>query len=120
MPIYGYRCPACGHTIELIQKMSDLDNGVVWCPECDAKARETGGESAFSLSVMKRQITTHGNRAFVPYWDENLTSNTDDSPKWVTSMAHRAKLIKQCGIEESNPRPKRKLRYKNLFFMGGK
>lgn len=32
MPIYEYRCLACGHEIEVIQKMSDAP--LVQCPEC--------------------------------------------------------------------------------------
>lgn len=36
MPIYEYRCRACGHELEKIQKMSDPP--LVDCPECDTAA----------------------------------------------------------------------------------
>ena len=33
MPIYDYRCAACGHELEAIQKMSD--DRLVDCPACE-------------------------------------------------------------------------------------
>jgi putative FmdB family regulatory protein len=35
MPIYEYRCKACNHQMEAIQKISD--NPLELCPECGAK-----------------------------------------------------------------------------------
>ncbi len=32
MPIYGYKCLACGHEFELMQKMSDPEPSA--CPAC--------------------------------------------------------------------------------------
>jgi len=32
MPIYEYQCQACGHDMEVIQKMSD--DALTDCPEC--------------------------------------------------------------------------------------
>ncbi len=34
MPIYEYRCQACGHELESMQKMSD--EPLTECPECQA------------------------------------------------------------------------------------
>jgi len=36
MPIYAYRCEACGHAKDVIQKFSDAPLTV--CPECQADA----------------------------------------------------------------------------------
>ncbi len=33
MPIYGYACQHCGHTLDALQKMAD--GALVDCPECD-------------------------------------------------------------------------------------
>ncbi len=33
MPIYGYACKSCGHTLDALQKLSD--DILVDCPECD-------------------------------------------------------------------------------------
>lgn len=32
MPIYGYICQSCGHTLDALQKISD--NRLVYCPDC--------------------------------------------------------------------------------------
>ena len=36
MPIYEYRCEACGHELEALQKMSD--DSLVDCPSCEQPA----------------------------------------------------------------------------------
>lgn len=36
MPLYEYRCAACGHELEAMQKMSDAP--LTDCPECGAPA----------------------------------------------------------------------------------
>ncbi len=36
MPIYEYKCSACDHRLEKLQKMSD--NPLTDCPECDKPA----------------------------------------------------------------------------------
>lgn len=33
MPLYVYKCPDCGHELELIRKYSEVDDKV-WCPAC--------------------------------------------------------------------------------------
>ena len=38
MPIYGYLCQNCGHTLDALQKVSD--DPLVDCPECGAAALE--------------------------------------------------------------------------------
>ncbi|MCC2595951.1 zinc ribbon domain-containing protein [Pusillimonas sp. MFBS29] len=38
MPIYAYKCSACGHAQDVLQKMSDPVLTV--CPECGASAYE--------------------------------------------------------------------------------
>jgi putative FmdB family regulatory protein len=35
MPTYGYRCGACGHEFEIVQKISDEPLGT--CPKCQGK-----------------------------------------------------------------------------------
>lgn len=38
MPIYAFRCAACAHPFDRLQKLSDPDPAV--CPECGAEAVE--------------------------------------------------------------------------------
>lgn len=39
MPIYEYRCIACGHVFERIRPMGDTGGGLE-CPECGAEGPE--------------------------------------------------------------------------------
>ena len=45
MPIYAYRCAACGHSRDVLQKMSDAP--LTQCPSCNAPA-------------FKKQVTAAG------------------------------------------------------------
>ena len=45
MPIYAYKCESCGHSKDVLQKMSDALLAV--CPQCDA-------------SSFKKQLTSAG------------------------------------------------------------
>ena len=36
MPIYEYRCTACGHELEALQKVSE--SPLITCPQCKADA----------------------------------------------------------------------------------
>ena len=55
MPIYAFRCEACGHSFDRLQKLSDPDPAD--CPEC--------GESA-----VKRQVTAPAFRLAGSGWYE--------------------------------------------------
>lgn len=47
MPIYEYRCTACGHLTELIQKMSD--RALRKCPKCSGRVEKLISRAAFHL-----------------------------------------------------------------------
>jgi len=47
MPIYEYRCKACGHTLEAIQKLADKP--LTKCPECSGKLEKLVSRAAFQL-----------------------------------------------------------------------
>jgi putative FmdB family regulatory protein len=47
MPIYEYRCTSCGHTLEVIQKLSDKP--LTKCTECSGKLEKLISRSAFLL-----------------------------------------------------------------------
>jgi putative FmdB family regulatory protein len=48
MPIYEYRCEACGHTFETLQKVSD--SPLMRCPACGKDAlKKLVSASAFRL-----------------------------------------------------------------------
>lgn len=48
MPFYEYRCDACGHQLEALQKISDAP--LLYCPECgEARLKKLVSKSAFRL-----------------------------------------------------------------------
>lgn len=55
MPIYAFRCAACGHSFDRLQKLSDPDPDV--CPECAA-------------GPVKRQLTAPSFRLAGSGWYE--------------------------------------------------
>ena len=74
MPIYGYTCQNCGHTLDALQKMAD--DPLVDCPECGQPA-------------LKRQLSAPRFRLKGQGWYEtdfkqdnqrNLAGDKDDKP----------------------------------------
>lgn len=47
MPIYEYRCSACGHEVEVIQKMGDRRRRK--CPDCDGRMEKLVSRTSFLL-----------------------------------------------------------------------
>ena len=47
MPIYEYRCTKCGHTIEIIQKISERP--LRRCPKCSGRLEKLVSRAAFML-----------------------------------------------------------------------
>jgi putative FmdB family regulatory protein len=47
MPLYEYRCGACGHTFELLQKVSERPK--IHCPLCRGKLEKLISRTSFQL-----------------------------------------------------------------------
>lgn len=48
MPLYEYRCDACGHEFEALQKVND--ESLIHCPACDeSKLRKLVSAAGFRL-----------------------------------------------------------------------
>ncbi len=47
MPIYEYRCKSCGHTVEVIQRLSDRP--LRKCAECQGDLEKLVSRSSFQL-----------------------------------------------------------------------
>jgi len=47
MPMYEYRCDACGHTFEARQKFSDAP--LSECPECQGAVKKLISQTGFAL-----------------------------------------------------------------------
>lgn len=79
MPIYEYECNACGHQLEVIQKMSDAL--LTDCPECGAaKLRKMISASGFRLKGSGWYETD-----FKGSGKKNLVSTDTDKPKTTPS-----------------------------------
>lgn len=65
MPIYAYKCSACGHAKDVLQKISDAPLSV--CPEC--------GQSTFSKQVTAAGFQLKGSGWYVTDFRGNGNGN---------------------------------------------
>jgi putative FmdB family regulatory protein len=72
MPTYEYRCRDCGHTFEIVQKMSD--EPLTHCPECGGDLRKVFAPPAISFKGSGFYATDHGKKA-------KATSSSGDNDK---------------------------------------
>jgi putative FmdB family regulatory protein len=61
MPTYEYRCRDCGHTFDIVQKMSD--EPLTHCPECGGELRKVFAPPAISFKGSGFYATDHGKKA---------------------------------------------------------
>ena len=66
MPIYAYKCSACGHAKDVLQKISDAPLSV--CPEC--------GQSTFSKQVTAAGLQLKGSGWYVTDFRNNGSGNS--------------------------------------------
>lgn len=60
MPTYEYLCRACGHTFEIVQKMSD--DPLTICPECGGELRKVFAPPAITFKGSGFYATDHGKK----------------------------------------------------------
>jgi putative FmdB family regulatory protein len=81
MPIYAYRCEACGHVKDVLQKMSDPLLST--CPACGAEAfRKQLTAAGFQLKGSGWYVTDFrgGNAAAAPKADATADEAKADTP----------------------------------------
>ena len=61
MPTYEYRCRDCGHSFDIVQKMSD--EPLTHCPECGGDLRKVFAPPAISFKGSGFYATDHGKKA---------------------------------------------------------
>ena len=61
MPTYEYRCRSCGHSFDIVQKMSD--EPLTHCPECGGELRKVFAPPAISFKGSGFYATDHGKNA---------------------------------------------------------
>jgi putative FmdB family regulatory protein len=70
MPIYEYRCEACGHQFDILQKITA--EPLKECPECGGPVHKLVSQTSFILKGGGWYATEYGNRR--PPKDEKKTS----------------------------------------------
>ena len=60
MPLYEYRCDACGHQFETIQKFSDLP--LEECPKCKGRVSKLQSAPAFQFKGSGWYITDYARK----------------------------------------------------------
>jgi putative FmdB family regulatory protein len=64
MPTYEYRCRDCGHTFEVVQKMTD--EALTVCPDCGGELRKVFAVPAIAFKGSGFYATDHGKKAKRP------------------------------------------------------
>jgi len=61
MPTYEYRCRACDHTFEIVQRMSD--DTLTICPECGGELRKVFAPPVITFKGSGFYATDHGKKS---------------------------------------------------------
>ena len=67
MPTYEYLCRACGHTFEIVQKMTE--DSLTTCPECGGELRKVFAPPAITFKGSGFYATDHGKKTKTPPGD---------------------------------------------------
>ncbi len=88
MPIYAFRCEACGHTFDRLQKLSDPDPRE--CPECGAES-------------VKRQVTAPAFRLAGSGWYETDFKSDKDKKRNLAGDEPPKKKEEVAGDKAAKP-----------------
>jgi putative FmdB family regulatory protein len=75
MPVYEYRCTACNHLFELLQKFADAPADQ--CPKCGGAVHKMVSASAFSLKGGGWYGDNYDAKAEAPKTDSNSATGTE-------------------------------------------
>ena len=90
MPIYAFRCEACGHSFDRLQKLSDADPAE--CPECGKPA-------------VKRQVTAPAFRLAGSGWYETDFKSGKDKKRNLAGSDEPPKKQGESGGGKPEPAP---------------
>ena len=83
MPTYEYRCRDCGHTFDIVQKMSD--DPLTHCPECGGELRKVFAPPAISFKGSGFYATDHGKKSKPSGGETKKDTASDGSGATTTS-----------------------------------
>jgi putative FmdB family regulatory protein len=95
MPIYAYRCDACGHQKDVLQKMSDPTLTV--CPSC--------GAESFARQLSAPAFQLKGTGWYVTDFRDNGKKSNGDSGKAATAGDGDAKTAGDASGAKSDAKP---------------
>ena len=93
MPTYEYRCRDCGHSFDIVQKMSD--DQLTHCPECGGELRKVFTAPAISFKGSGFYATDHGSKGKKP-------TGGDTSEKKDSSTSDGASDTKKSDSKKSD------------------
>lgn len=104
MPIYEYRCSACGHELEILQKMSE--KALTDCPSC--------GKSTLSKKVSAAGFQLKGSGWYVTDFRDNKkqaagAKSTDTEKSDASPASKEAGSGDSAGSDSKDTKPKEKL-----------
>ncbi|MDX3907849.1 MAG: zinc ribbon domain-containing protein [Pigmentiphaga sp.] len=91
MPIYAYKCSACGHQQDVLQKMSDAP--LTDCPQC--------GQAAYSKQVTAAGFQLKGSGWYVTDFRNNGSAKSAGSSASSSSSESSASSSASSGSEAS-------------------
>jgi putative FmdB family regulatory protein len=109
MPTYEYRCRDCGHSFEIVQKMSD--EPLTHCPECGGDLRKVFAPPAISFKGSGFYATDHGKKAKPSSGDGDKTSKdgaTKDGGSKDDAKSDTAKKDTKSDTKASTTTPAKK------------
>ena len=98
MPTYEYRCRDCGHSFDIVQKMSD--DQLTHCPECGGELRKVFTAPAISFKGSGFYATDHGKKGKQAKTGGEGGGEKKDSSSSDTKKSERRRAT-------SGPRPHR-------------
>ena len=100
MPLYEYKCEACAHRFERIQKFSDPP--VETCPQCGGQVRKLLSSPAIQFKGSGFYITDYGSKSEKSKGSEG----SEASKEGKESKESKEKSEKSEKKSESTPAPK--------------
>lgn len=95
MPIYAYKCSACGHAQDVLQKMSDVPLSV--CPEC--------GQSTYSKQVTAAGFQLKGSGWYVTDFRNNGSSGAAKSDGGSSASSPDTAKAATPAASDTSPKP---------------
>ncbi|GAB3071192.1 hypothetical protein GCM10027287_00980 [Bordetella muralis] len=95
MPIYAYKCSACGHAQDVLQKMSDAPLSV--CPEC--------GQSTYAKQVTAAGFQLKGSGWYVTDFRNNGASGAAKSDSSTSGGSSTSATAAPAKNDTASPAP---------------